>query len=155
MTRIKSVFSGRNLLTFAGAGFVPAGMVLILLSWRATPGPYLVGERYPYGGYLESWQVATGFAFVAFGVLFVAGVQALARHGGRGLWWALLASYLAMWFPHAFMGVAFVAYDPTLATLRSWVVALPFIFVWMAAVVAGFALIWRGAAHVQTSPPAA
>ncbi|MDI7277409.1 MAG: hypothetical protein QME94_15635, partial [Anaerolineae bacterium] len=94
VTRLGGWLSGRNLLTFAGAGFVPGGVALLLLSWRPTPGPYRVGQRYPYGGYLEAWQVSMGFAFVAFGLLFVAGVWMLGRTGSRWLWGALLASYL-------------------------------------------------------------
>mgnify|MGYP001072359664 CR=1 FL=1 len=60
---------GWKLLCLSGIMFVLGGIVWIL-QWKPSTGPYLVGENYPFGGYVEAWQVSMGFAFVAFGVLF-------------------------------------------------------------------------------------
>ncbi len=144
---------GYGLLAAAGLGFIPSGVALTALSWRATAGPYQVGQAYPYGGPMEAWQVAMGFAFMAFGVLFAAGVWALARLRSRRLWWALVAAYALVWFPHAFMGAAFFLYDPGLASLGPWVVALPFILVWTIALAIGFAVAWRDSAAPAGSAP--
>lgn len=150
MARRKPLLSGQNLLSIAGLGFIPAGIILILLSWHPTPGPYRVGGRYPYGGSLEAWQVSMGFAFVAFGVLFVAGIAAAVRLKSRRLWGAMLAAYVLVWFPHAFLGAAFFLDDPSLAALQSWAGVVPLILLWMAMVIAGFALTWRDAAQTPT-----
>jgi len=67
---LKRVFTGWTLLAFSWFGYVPGGVLLIVFGWKPKPGPYAIGELYPYGGYLEAWQVSLGFAFLAFGTLF-------------------------------------------------------------------------------------
>jgi hypothetical protein len=67
---LKCVFTGWNPLAFSGFGYVPGCVLLIVFTWKPKLGPYAIGERNPYGGYLEAWQVSPGFAFLAFGILF-------------------------------------------------------------------------------------
>lgn len=47
LTSLKRISLGWKLLSLAGLGFIPGGVVLILMSWQPTPGPYAVGARYP------------------------------------------------------------------------------------------------------------
>ena len=37
------------IIAIGGGSYLPAGILLIALAWQPTPGPYLVGERYPFG----------------------------------------------------------------------------------------------------------
>ena len=145
--------TGWGLLAFAGFGYVPGGALLVLLTWQVTPGPYEIGQLYPYGSYLNAWQVTNGFAFAAFGLLFVTAVIAAAASKSRLLWLAALASFALMWFPHAYMGMAFFADDPTLLSLEMWATALPFILSWMLAAGLGFWLSWKDL-HLHRNTPA-
>jgi hypothetical protein len=135
--------TGWGLLAFAGFGYVPSGVLLAILSWKPTPGPYAVGQLYPYGGYANAWQVTAGFAFAAFGLLFVGVVIGAARLRSRTLWWLALGGFALMWFPHAFMGIAFFYYDPSLSGLEWWEGTLPPILAWMLLAGIGFLLSWR------------
>jgi len=134
---------GSVILLLAGLGYVPGGILLILTSWRATPGPYEIGLRYPFGGPLEAWQVTTGFAFVAYGIGFAGLVHAHSRTGSRPLWAVLALSFGVMWLPHLLIGSAFLAGDPTAATLGPWKAYLPAILVWMAVSAVGLIMTWR------------
>ncbi len=58
---IKGFKSGWLLLFLKGIGYISGGILLIIHSWIPTPGPYSVGEVYPYGGVLQAWQVSNGF----------------------------------------------------------------------------------------------
>jgi hypothetical protein len=118
-------------------------VLLVLLSWKATPGPYEIGRLYPYGSYLNAWQVTNGFSFMAFGLLFLTAVFAAAKYRSQLLWVVALGSYILMWFPHAYMGVAFFAYDPSLVSLEMWLTVIPAILAWMLVSGLGFWLSGR------------
>ena len=133
---------GSIVLLLAGLGYVPGGILLILASWQATPGPYQIGLRYPFGGPLEAWQVTAGFAFVAYGIGFAGLVHAHSRTGSRLLWAVLAISFGVMWLPHLLIGLAFLAVDPTAGTLGPWKAYLPAILVWMAASAVGLIMTW-------------
>ena len=154
----KEVLRGWYLLAFVGFGYVPGGALLAWLTWRPTPGPYAVGERYPYGGYVEAWQVSLAFAFLAFGVLFVTAALVATRSPNRFLWYAMLASFALMWFPHFWLGVAFVFSDPSMESLGNWTQSLVPIFTWMAIAAAGFVFSWRDLRRLKiqrgAQPPA-
>lgn len=139
----KRIFSGWNLLLFAGAGFIPGGILMILLTWHPKPGPYKIGERYPYGNYLQVWQVSMGFAFLAFGVLYVGAILARRKLKSRTLWFALLLSYVLFWFPHFWIGVKFFFYEFSLSNIGLWAKYYPFIFAWMIILGVGFYLAWK------------
>jgi len=133
---------GTLLLLMAGLGYVPGGILLIVASWKPTAGPYLIGQQYPYGGPLETWQVSAGFAFAAFGVVFAGLCYAQSRRGSRLLWALLLLGFVLMWVPHSWIGIAFLMEDPTAVNLGAWRGYIPFIIVWMSIAGAGFALSW-------------
>jgi len=135
--------SAWNLLSLAGAGFVPGGALLVFIAWQRTPGPYIIGERYPFGSYTSTWQVSLGFAFVAFGMLFLGAIPAARVLRSRVLLICLLGGYVLIWFPHAWIGVTLFVYDPDLRSFREWAPYLPLIILWMLLVVAGFVGAWR------------
>lgn len=135
--------TGWWLLIFAGFGYIPGGVLLVLMTWQATPGPYEIGRLYPYGSELNAWQVTNGFAFLAYGLLFCAIVGGAAKFKSRLLWAAALVSFVIMWFPHAIIGISFFVYDPTLISLEMWIIVLPFILLWMFTAGLGFWLSWR------------
>jgi hypothetical protein len=126
--------------------FVPGGLVWIA-KWRPSPPPYFVLRNYPFGDYAESWQVAMGFAFVAFGLLFAAASGVAGRTKSRSMWVAMLVSWLLLMFPHAFIGVTFAIEDPSLKSLGISAYVIPFAALWGAVVAAGFILsgrdVWR------------
>lgn len=139
----QSIRTGWGLLYFAGFGYIPGGILLVMLSWEANPGPYEIGMSYPYGDYLNAWLVTNGFAFIAFGLLFIGIVEAACRFRSRYLWIFALFGFLLIWFPHAFMGFAFILTDPTLESLSAWLPAFPFIIGWMLMATLGFLLSWK------------
>jgi len=130
------------IIAIGGGGYLPAGILLVAMAWRPTPGPYLVGERYPFGSYISAWQVSGGFAFAAFGLLFVALVVAARKDANRMLLGLAFVGYLLMWLPHAWLGVAFIMDDLTLASLGEWRDMVPLIVLWMVLMIAGFVLAW-------------
>ncbi len=140
---LRRLFSGRNLLFASGIGYIPAGIVLALLSWDQTKGPYSIGSRYPYGGLLEAWQVSNAFAFISFGLLFVAIVHSAIRLRSHIIWGLALAAFTLMWFPHLYIGITFFLADHSLQSLRTWIPSLPFILVWMTAAIIGFVFSWN------------
>lgn len=140
---LNRVFTGWNLLAFSGFAYVLGGVLLVVLTWKPKPGPYAIGERYPYGGYLEAWQVSLGFAFLAFGILFGVGSLIGSKVRNKYLWLGLLASFVLMWFPHLFIGVAHVFEDPSLSNLGVWTKFTVPILAWMAIASFGFFLSWR------------
>jgi len=141
---LRSLFYGRNILVCCGASYILGGMVLVAMSWQQSTGPYAVGSRYPYGGPLESWQVSNGFAFVAFGLAFLAIVSAMVTLRSRVLWAVALGAFVVMWFPHMWIGITFLLADPTFASLQAWSMAIPLILAWMLAAAVGFGLAWKG-----------
>jgi len=141
-----SLTLGWKLLCLSGLMFVPGGIIWIL-QWRPSSGPYMVGEKYPFGGYVEAWQVSMGFAFVAFGVLF-AGASILASQvKNKWSWTTLLMSWVLLMFPHALIGITFILDDPSLAILGVSASVLPFALVWVSIVVLGFVLSGREILH--------
>lgn len=142
-TLLNRLLTGWNLLAFCGFGYVPGGLLLVIWTWKPTSGPYVIGERYPYGGYLEAWQVSVGFAFLAFGLLFAVTSLVGSRTRSKWLWFALLTSFVLMWFPHLWMGILFIIEDPSLSILGDWTKSLPPILAWMLIAALGFYLSWR------------
>jgi len=140
---LNRVFTGWNLLAFSGFSYVAGGALLVVLTWKPKPGPYSIGERYPYGGYLEAWQVSLGFAFLAFGILFGIGSLIGSKVRNKYLWSGLLASFVFMWFPHLLLGIALVLDDPSLSSLGVWKKSIVLILAWMAIAALGFFLSWR------------
>ena len=138
-----SLRTGWGLLAFAGFGYIPGGVLLILLTWQPTSGPYEIGRLYPYGSDLNAWQVANGFAYIAFGLLFCTTLVGSAKLKSGLLWVFALISFVLMWFPHAFIGITFFAYDATLISLEMWIIVLPLILIWMFTAGLGFWLSWR------------
>ena len=130
------------IIAIGGGSYLPAGILLIALAWQPTPGPYLVGERYPFGSDMSAWQVSAGFGFAAFGLLFVALVVAARKDADRVLLGLAFVSYLLMWLPHAWLGAAFIIDDPSLRGLGEWRDVVPLIVLWVVLMVAGFVLAW-------------
>ena len=87
---------------------------------------YMVGERYPFGTDLQSWEVSMGFAFIGFGVLF-AGASILAyKAKNKWAWIALLLSWALIMLPHALIAISFMIDDPSLGNLGVSKYAIPF-----------------------------
>ena len=142
-TLLSRLFTGWNLLAFCGFGYIPGGLLLLMLTWKPTPGPYIIGERYPYGSYLEAWQVSLGFAFVAFGLLFGVASSVGTRARSKWFWFALLASFVLMWSPHIWLGIVCIIEDPSLRILGVWKKYLLPILAWMLIAALGFYRSWR------------
>jgi hypothetical protein len=143
--------TGWGLLIFAGFGYIPGGIFLVILAWQSTPGPYEIGKLYPFGSELNAWQVTNGFAFLAFGLLFCAVLLNAVKFKSRLLWTAALVSFVLMWFPHAIIGISFFFYDPTLISLEMWIIVLPFILLWMFTAGLGFWLSWRNLRSISNA----
>jgi len=139
LATFRTLSLGWKLLFLAGLMFIPGGMVWIL-KWQPTPGPYLVGECYPFGGYVEAWEVSMGFGFAAFGVLFASVSLAAGKLRSSRLWIAMLISFILLMFPHGLIGITFILDDPTLSNLGVSAIALPFSLVWLGIVAVGFVL---------------
>ena len=138
----RAVTLGWKLLWLSGLLFVPGGL-LWLTRWDPSSGPYMVGERYPFGTDLQSWEISMGFAFVAFGILF-AGASILAfKSQSRWVWAALLLSWILIMLPHGVIAISFAIDDPSLGNLGASRFAIPFSVVWLGIVVAGFILSGR------------
>lgn len=138
----RSVTLGWKLLWLSGLMFVPRGMIWIM-KWQPLSGPYMVGERYPFGNYVNAWEVSMGFAFVAFGVLFAEASILVCKSKNRLSWVGLLISWVLLMFPHALIGVTFVLDDPSLASFGISVYAIPFAVIWFLIVFSGFVLFGR------------
>jgi len=151
LTAGKRLPLGWKLLFLAGLLFIPGGLVWIL-QWQPTPGPYMVGERYPFGGYVEAWEVSMGFGFAAFGMLFAGASQAASKWRSRRLWIVMLISFALLMFPHGLIGVVFVLDDPTLGNLGVSAIALPFSLAWLGIVTAGFILSGKEVFGLPTIP---
>jgi len=122
---LKPITLGWKMLWFSGIMFVPGG-ILWLTRWKPSLGPYMVGERYPFGTDLQSWEVSMGFAFIGFGVLF-AGVSILAyKAKNKWAWIALLLSWALIMLPHALIAISFMIDDPSLGNLGVSKYAIPF-----------------------------
>jgi len=140
--RLSRMGLGWKLLWLAGVQFVPGG-VLWLLQWHPRPGPYAVGETYPFGDYVDAWEVSMGFAFVAFGLLFAEAAVLAAGKRSAASWLTLLATWALLMFPHGLITLMFALDDPSLASLGVSAYGLPFGFVWFAQVATGFILSGR------------
>lgn len=117
--------------------FIPGGLVWIL-KWKPSVGPYMVGERYPFGNYIEAWEVSMGFAFLAFGILFSGAVVLVSQLKQRWAWNGLLLSWLLLMFPHAAIAIALMINDPSLSNLGVSKYGIPFAVVWFVIIVIGF-----------------
>jgi len=142
------------IIAMGGVSYLPAGILLVAMAWQPTPGPYLVGERYPFGSYISAWLVSAGFAFAAFGLLFVALVVAVRKDANRMLLGLAFVGYLLMWLPHAWLGAAFIMDDLTLRRLGEWRDMVPLIVLWMVLMIAGFVLAWTEADLRRRQRPA-
>jgi hypothetical protein len=131
---------GWKLLAWSGMWFIPSGAVLIWMSWHPTPGPYTIGERYPYGTLIEAWQISLGFSWVAFGLLFVGMALTGERLKSRWLWLSLLMSTMLVMFPHIWLGVMVVLVESSPRGFEPWLMALPFGFLWVLTIGLGFVL---------------
>ncbi len=131
---------GWKLLAWCGMWFIPSGTLLVYLSWHPMPGPYIIGERYPFGTLAEAWQVALGFSWVAFGLLFTGMALLGRRYQNRRIWFSLLLSLVLVLFPHVWLGVNLVLDDPALRNFGPWLIALPFSFIWLLGLALGFTL---------------
>lgn len=125
----KFVNIGWKLLFISGLLFVPGGIAW-LIRWVPTPGPYMVGQIYPYGGHVEAWQVSMGFAFAAFGILFSGFAVSAQNNKKVWSWVLLLVSWGLLMFPHIWIGVTFMIDDPTLANLGVSAYMIPFFLTW-------------------------
>ncbi len=103
-----------KLLWISGLLFVPGGAIWTM-KWQPSLGPYMVGEKYPFGSHVNTWEVSMGFGFVAFGVLFAEASIPASKSKNRLSWVGLLISWVLLMFPHALVGVTFVLDDPSLA----------------------------------------
>jgi hypothetical protein len=134
---------GWRLLAWSGMWFIPSGAILIWMSWHPTPGPYTIGERYPYGTLTEAWQISLGFSWVAFGLLFVGMALTGERLKSHWLWLSLLISTILVLFPHIWLGVMMVIDDPSLRNFGPWLIALSFGFLWVLTIGLGFVLAYK------------
>src|SRR5687767_14623195 len=85
---------GWQLLAIAGIALAFAGLTFIIRFWRPAVGPGSPSDFYPVGPYVNAWAVAFGFAWLAFGILFVALALSGARDGSLRSWGLLLVSWL-------------------------------------------------------------
>lgn len=138
--------TGWKLLAWSGFWFIPSGIFLGLMAWQPTPGPYVIGEKYPYGPLTNAWQVSLAFSLIAFGILFVSLALVGERLKSRWLWFCLLVSTVLMLFPHIWLGVLLFLDDPTFTSFGPWLISLPFSFLWGLTMAAGFFLAWK---HVR------
>ncbi|OGO65216.1 MAG: hypothetical protein A2030_03320 [Chloroflexi bacterium RBG_19FT_COMBO_50_10] len=143
MLTFRALNIGWRLLALSGLWFIPSGAILIWMSWHPTPGPYVIGERYPYGTLSEAWQVSLGFGWVAFGLLFFGMALLGEQWKSRWLWFSLLISTILVLFPHIWFGVMMVLDDPTLRNFGPWWIALPFSFLWVLTLGTGFVLAYK------------
>jgi hypothetical protein len=134
---------GWKLLAWSGFWFIPSGVLLVLTAWKPTSGPYIIGENYPYGTVTEAWQVSLAFILIAFGILFVCSALIGEKLESRWIWYSLVVSAVLMLFPHVFLGVMLIFDDPTFASFGTWIIALPFSFLWALTMLAGFSLSWK------------
>jgi hypothetical protein len=140
--------AGWFLLFLSGLLFVPGGFAW-LIRWIPTPGPYMVGEIYPFGGHIEAWQVSMGFAFVAFGMIF-SGLSVLAcKLKNKWTWLLLLTGWILLMFPHILIGITFILDDITLSNLGVAAYAVPFFLLWAAMTFIGFVLSGRDVFKVR------
>ncbi len=104
---LRHVAARWRLLSLTSLVFFLPG-VAFLLSWQPTPGPYTVGQTYPFGSALQTWQVTVGFDWVAFATLFAASAMVTSQIKLRWFRVALLMRAAMIWLPHIFIGVAFM-----------------------------------------------
>jgi hypothetical protein len=142
----------------AGSGIALAlgGLIFVIRFWEPTPGPYLANELYPVGPYLNAWAVSFGFAWLGFGLLFVALALTGARLASRRIWLILLTSWLLCWLPHGIIGIGFAwagQNAPSIQRYRTWAAHAPGLLVLCASAVVllahfafsilGFIVTWR------------
>jgi hypothetical protein len=114
---------GWQLLAGSGITLALGGLIFVIRFWEPTPGPYLANELYPLGPYLNAWAVSFGFAWLGFGLLFVALALTGARLASRRIWLILLTSWLLCWLPHGIIGIGFAwagQNAPSIQRYRSW-----------------------------------
>jgi hypothetical protein len=143
LNKIKKENTGWRLLSWSGFWFIPSGIILAVLAWEPTPGPYTIGENYPYGSVTEAWQVSLGFSWIAFGFLFVGLAFAGERLKSKVLWLCLLICTILALFPHIWLGIMLFFDDPTFASYGDWLIAIPFSILWVLTLGAGFVLAWN------------
>lgn len=119
----RSAARGWQLLAVSGLLLALGGLGFAVRFWEPAAGPYLANELYPFGPYLNAWAVSFGFTWLSFGLLFIALALLGARHASGRLWFALLASWLVCWLPHAVIGVGFALAghnEPSVRLYREW-----------------------------------
>ena len=94
-----------RLCLVASAGMGIFGLLLIA-SMDPTSGPYVAGDRYPFGDEQRTYQVTVGFDWLAYAILFAAAAAAVRGMRGRGLVAAIAVSFAVLWLPHALIAVA-------------------------------------------------
>lgn len=140
---IRRAYLGWKLLAWSGFWFIPSGIVLGVMAWKPTGGPYAIGETYPYGSVTDAWQVSLAFSWIAFGILYVGLALAGERLKSRPLWFFLLGSTFLTLFPHVWLGLMLFLDDPTFAGFGPWLISLPFSLLWALTMAAGFFLAWK------------
>jgi vacuolar-type H+-ATPase subunit I/STV1 len=147
---------GWQLLAGSGVALAIGGLIFIIRFWEPTPGPYLANELYPLGPYLNAWAVSFGFAWLGFGLLFVALALTGARWASRRIWFILLTSWFLCWLPHGIIGIGFAwagQNAPSIQRYRAWTAHVPGLIVLCASAVVllghfalsivGFIVTWR------------
>ena len=89
---------------------------------------------------MDAWQVALGFGWIAFGLLFVGMALLGGRYKNRWSWFSLLLSMILVLFPHIWLGVNLIFDDPIMRNFGPWWIALPFSLLWFLGLGIGFAL---------------
>jgi hypothetical protein len=148
---------GWRLLAVSGITLALGGLIFVVRFWEPTPGPYLANELYPLGPYLNAWAVSFGFAWLGFGLLFVALALTGARLASRRIWLILLTSWLLCWLPHGIIGIGFAWAGhnaPSIQRYRTWAADASGLLVLCASAVVllahfafsilGFIFSWRG-----------
>jgi hypothetical protein len=114
---------GWQLLAVSGIALAVAGLSFVVRFWRPTPGPYMANELYPLGPYVNAWAVSFGFAWLAFGIVFVGLALSGAREESVRSWVVLLVSWVLCWLPHGIIGIGFAwagHNTPSVRFYRDW-----------------------------------
>jgi hypothetical protein len=114
---------GWQLLAVSGIALAVGGLSFVVRFWRPTPGPYMANQLYPLGPYVNAWAVSFGFAWLAFGIVFVALALNGAREGSVRTWVVLLVSWVLCWLPHGIIGIGFAwagHNTPSVQFYRDW-----------------------------------